>query len=716
MKHFSQYSSPDSGLYNKTVFLLRYEDLMDPDGGAATMRKLLAFIGEEAKITPEKLQDIIRSLPPVENKISMSTAFEFMETFIWESFKDCIQGFGYSKPLSFHSNSTDGGNELSAIGNVLPKRRFLTYVPTGGELADQLWELEIAIQLAIQSKRKLVLPPLQKPSNQREVFDFCVSKEDDDHMQHQANRTETLAWDTLVDWKDLLRRVYVVEDGGEGIPPGFSVLTLSGYDRCNSRWDLRPRKPNQRCRHDFTVETRTTSNSSIPTRSPQCVFDATRAVHVIRFIDLIGTFQTKFISPKARLAEPIQDALDTSLEAGLAVESDDLTDEMSFDFNVTDSPPFSIFYSIFVREDGGEQSFVSPLKIVKEHMKQVGQSYAASFDSKVTVFYNTIGPSNGLETAAIQNICRQNNLKCVQMAHYEEGREEFTLQKVHEYCHVYDSHRVIYMHTEGSDPNIPPGEEIGIRMTEAVTSEMCLAPKKETCNLCGLVYYPFGGSSMPGDFWTAGCSYIQKLVPPRAFKEKNHNLMKEVLMLKALGKFSSRMFPQLEGSNSEKFHGLGEYAAKHWIGSHPSVVPCDLSNTVDLDFVAGASRDGSYFEFSLAPRSPVDSPWFGGSPRITDKLLHNIRLRTKEYSLLAGRLFLWLGLYDEVPQSSSWVWTWFPDGQQWRQLSRDGENRMKRLYKILEEGSFENDGANAPWSANDLNGDAVQRAFLKAAT
>jgi hypothetical protein len=41
---------------------------------------------------------------------------------------------------------------------------------------------------------------------------------------------------------------------------------------------------------------------------------------------------------------------------------------------------------------------------------------------------------------------------------------------------------------------------------------------------------------------------------------------------------------------------------------------------------------------------------------------------------------------------------------------------MKRLYNILEEGSFENDGANAPWSAYDLDRDAAQKAFLKAAT
>jgi hypothetical protein len=41
---------------------------------------------------------------------------------------------------------------------------------------------------------------------------------------------------------------------------------------------------------------------------------------------------------------------------------------------------------------------------------------------------------------------------------------------------------------------------------------------------------------------------------------------------------------------------------------------------------------------------------------------------------------------------------------------------VKRPYKILEEGSFVNDGANAPWSAYDLDRDAAQKAFLKVAT
>jgi hypothetical protein len=127
-------------------------------------------------------------------------------------------------------------------------------------------------------------------------------------------------------------------------------------------------------------------------------------------------------------------------------------------------------------------------------------------------------------------------------------------------------------------------------------------PKKKTWNLCGMVYYYLSDRRLLDNRLLTSPTEI--LPPPR----EELNLHERSLDAQgSLGKFSSRVFSKLKASNSEKFHGFGECAAKHWIGSQnpSSVVPYDLSNTtVDLDFVAGA-RESTWLilllTFSLAP-------------------------------------------------------------------------------------------------------------------
>jgi hypothetical protein len=43
----------------------------------------------------------------------------------------------------------------------------------------------------------------------------------------------------------------------------------------------------------------------------------------------------------------------------------------------------------------------------------------------------------------------------------------------------------------------------------------------------------------------------------------------------------------------------------------------------------------------------------------------DVKLRVREYYLMAGNLYRWWELYGTVPPSTSWVWSWFPDGDAW---------------------------------------------------
>lgn len=134
-----------------------------------------------------------------------------------------------------------------------------------------------------------------------------------------------------------------------------------------------------------------------------------------------------------------------------------LASPMIFDLE-SPQPPFSIFYNVFMPRDQGSRGVQNSLDIVKEQMNQVAKSYAASFDNPVHLYYNTIGLANGLNQTYMQELCRPNNIHCHHMQHYRTGFEEYTLQRLSEYCHAQEPqskpqqkpHRVIYMHNKGS--------------------------------------------------------------------------------------------------------------------------------------------------------------------------------------------------------------------------------------------------------------------------
>ena len=51
-------------------------------------------------------------------------------------------------------------------------------------------------------------------------------------------------------------------------------------------------------------------------------------------------------------------------------------------------------------------------------------------------------------------------------------------------------------------------------------------------------------------------------------------------------------------------------------------------------------------------------------------------VRLKEYGLLAGRLWEWTQLYDQVPDDRSWAYNVFPDGLYWRSMAKEHGTRL----------------------------------------
>ena len=83
----------------------------------------------------------------------------------------------------------------------------------------------------------------------------------------------------------------------------------------------------------------------------------------------------------------------------------------------------------------------------------------------------------------------------------------------------------------GSHHKMPVNAALRKHMLEAVSNPSCINPPDSTCTLCGLLFSPRWTHLLPGNFWTAPCSYINKLLPPVEFKHKMQRLQKYVMRL-----------------------------------------------------------------------------------------------------------------------------------------------------------------------------------------
>ena len=204
--------------------------------------------------------------------------------------------------------------------------------------------------------------------------------------------------------------------------------------------------------------------------------------------------------------------------------------------------PLVAFYNIYTHSDtAGEERTRA---IITEQLEQLGCSYA-TLTSKFAVYYNTIGKP--LDTGYIQSICEKTNLDCVHLQHYDRAFEDVTLQAMHDFCTTHDDYRALYIHSKGSYND---REEISFsqkswrsNMMSAITSDMCVEPPDDRCDICGLIALPWPILHFPGNFFSAKCNYVKKLMPPRLFSERLKNVTMKALVRMVEGDFVSNLLP-----------------------------------------------------------------------------------------------------------------------------------------------------------------------------
>jgi len=125
------------------------------------------------------------------------------------------------------------------------------------------------------------------------------------------------------------------------------------------------------------------------------------------------------------------------------------------------------------------------------------------------------------------------------------------------------------------------------------------------------------------------------------------------------------------------FHGRetklchGRYADECWIGSHPQLQPCDLSTVPNaFAYQEPPHQQPQNLSFHAgAPRFHVfDKGWYALKLEQLSRIQQHPNERTHEFYYLAGHLLKWHRLYPGImPHNNSWVWSWFPEGLEWRQ-------------------------------------------------
>jgi hypothetical protein len=183
-------------------------------------------------------------------------------------------------------------------------------------------------------------------------------------------------------------------------------------------------------------------------------------------------------------------------------------------------------------------------------------------------------------------------------------------------------------------------------MTDAVTHELCLQPAADTCNVCGLQMYPICSIFFPGNMWTAQCSYVNQLLPPISFESQMWNVYFHAQQQQT-PPFEYDLYAPVDAC-----FGTNRYSSEQWIGSHPTLKPCELSDTGNAYIWASEGHEELQFNFSQAPHGGFNSSGYRPT-HLPERhaLLRNETARLRNYWLLAGQIHKWYHLY----QQGTWI-------------------------------------------------------------
>ena len=326
--------------------------------------------------------------------------------------------------------------------------------------------------------------------------------------------------------------------------------------------------------------------------------------------------------------------------------------------------------------------YQAALKIVEEQLEQISKSHAAdnSDGAKLNVFLQAVG--NPLFNESVLNmLCvKMNKLQCHMSGHMKEGGEIDTLVKMYQHCGKVPDPRIAratYLHNKGSFHPSQSNNNWRRAMTDAALSKQCSQPPNSTCDVCGLQFAAPPGmftNLFPGNMFTARCDYVNQLLHPKEYSKRQGDVVRKSFRLREQGRFHFK-----EKDHNPWVTGLRRYTPEHYIGSHPNIIPCDLSREPDYWYwQSDTLHTANEFEWAMFPRQANFDVSAAADPNLSDFLLNlsNTDKRIRAYTYLAGLIFRHIELYNMTPPLNSWMFDWLPDGKFWRVMVKQHGNSV----------------------------------------
>ena len=368
----------------------------------------------------------------------------------------------------------------------------------------------------------------------------------------------------------------------------------------------------------------------------------------------------------------------------------------------TENAAFHVFWNLYLPKEDDKAEEI--LQAMREQIHQVAR---AAHNETVVLHYVSIGnlqmimPNSAFNTTnnLVTEACAPyKHLVCHHVRHFAKGFEQVTLDVLFDHCVSSTStdESVAYIHNKGSyhtgswiDPKSKREmrKDVWRRHGTAGALHPDCRRHTDTCNVCGLLWTPVPWNHAPGNFWTARCSYIRQLVRPSHFDRWHNQLFVHVYKpLVDEGKMVA---------TKQFLMGQDRWSMEMWIGSHPTLRPCDLSIESDIKEWLHTNRinitapvgmdDGAddIFDWARFPRATHDmrTLFDHSEPRFNPGLLDRPEIRFRDYNMLGGMIMRWRLMYEEMPVDDSWMWEYYPDGKVWQQgLKLHG---TEKVYEAL---------------------------------
>ncbi|KAG7342038.1 hypothetical protein IV203_007130 [Nitzschia inconspicua] len=195
-----------------------------------------------------------------------------------------------------------------------------------------------------------------------------------------------------------------------------------------------------------------------------------------------------------------------------------------------------IFYNVYVPEERSNDT----LQIIEEQIR-----FRNDTDPDAPILYTLIGSRK--VKGSIQRMCQPN---CTRRKYLQEGNEIDTLHALWEYCQDNPSDIVTYIHDKGSfHPSDANHNARGVGTKAALQCRRLMMNQhtdvdptndrtvsnttdktkkaKSTCSICSYRFYAFPIYHARANMWTAECSYIRDLLPPRQYESTVLDMYRE---------------------------------------------------------------------------------------------------------------------------------------------------------------------------------------------